>query len=109
MAFTRDAYEAVGGYEAVAGDVVDDMAMCMATKAAGSARGVCLGHGDRQDADVRILGRCLGGLEEQAEGLHENLALARWSRCTSPPLCCRGRAWAPSGCGACPARWRWRP
>ena len=77
MLFTRAAYQAVGGHEAVHDDVVEDLALAQRIIAAG--RNLRLAHADDM-MEVRMY-RSLGGI---MEGWTKNLALG--SRRTVRPL-----------------------
>jgi chlorobactene glucosyltransferase len=66
LAVRRDAYRALGGWEAARGDVVDDMAFCRAAKAAGLR--VVFADGHRMASS-----RMYRGLREVWEGFSKNL------------------------------------
>jgi chlorobactene glucosyltransferase len=74
--FDRDAYEAIGGHEAVKGEVVEDLVLAQRTVASG--RSLYLGHG--QDLIATRMYRSLPGI---IEGWSKNLASA--SRQTVDP------------------------
>jgi chlorobactene glucosyltransferase len=76
IVFDRDAYEAIGGHEAVKGEVVEDLGLAQRTVASG--RTLYLGHG--QDLIATRMYRSLPGI---VEGWSKNLARA--SRHTVDP------------------------
>jgi chlorobactene glucosyltransferase len=85
LLFTRAAYEAIGGHEAVADEVVEDLVLAQHVKRAGLALRI-------RSARADLATRMYRSLRELVEGWSKNLlvgglqSLPRWMRGVAPPL-----------------------
>ena len=101
LAFTRKAYDTVGGHEAVAGEIVEDLALAHLTRRKGLKLGLALGASlvstrmyDGYAATVRGIGKSIRSAHADSDALLVASALANLAAYTLPWLRLRrGRAW----------------
>jgi glycosyltransferase involved in cell wall biosynthesis len=101
LAFTRKAYDTIGGHEAVAGEIVEDLALAHLTRRKGLKLGLALGGDlvstrmyDGYAATVRGMGKSMRAAHADSDPLLVASALANLTAYTLPWLRLRrGRAW----------------
>jgi glycosyltransferase involved in cell wall biosynthesis len=101
LAFTRDAYRAIGGHRAVADEIVEDLALAHLTRRRGLKLGLALGGDlistrmyDGYAATVHGLGKSIRSAHSGSDPLLVASALAHLAAYTLPWLRLRhGRAW----------------
>jgi glycosyltransferase involved in cell wall biosynthesis len=101
LAFTRKAYDTIGGHEAVAGEIVEDLALAHLTRRSGLKLGLALGGDlistrmyDGYAPTVRGIGKSIRSAHHDSDPLLVAGALGHLTAFTLPWLRLRhGRAW----------------